>query len=74
MKLVGQRSLAGSTLLRCTLAANDEVVSSYYQEYISTQECATLCSHLVSVADIEISHHVIFWTHCTGRTHRLIAC
>ena len=30
------------------------------QEYISTQECATLGSRLVSVADVEIPHHVIF--------------
>ena len=30
------------------------------QEYICTQECATLCSHLVSVADVEIPHHMIF--------------
>ena len=27
---------------------------------LSTQERATLCSRLVSVADVEISHHVIF--------------
>ena len=35
-------------------------VNHRQQEYISTQECATLCSRLVSVADVEISHHVIF--------------
>ena len=42
----------------------------YYQEYISTQECATLCSRLVSVADVKISQHGIFrhvlWAECTG--------
>ena len=45
------------------------------KEYISTQECATLCSCLVSVANVKISHHVIFGHLVPAeRTGWLITC